>query len=370
MRLERLNIVNYRNISGAEMTLSKGINCFVGPNGAGKTNILDAIYYLSFCKSMTSLPDSMNLRHGEPFFVIQGIYENGSASKDEIYCGVKRGQKKQFKRNKKEYQRLTDHIGHIPLVIVSPADEDLINDSAETRRKYADSVISQCDHAYMEALISYNRLIVQRNTLLKHLAEQQSPDLMLLDVFDQQIAHYGTLISQRRRQFVEWLKPVVTSLYERIAGDNAADSVSIAYVTGLDRYDLYEGLREARQRDLALGYTSRGTHKDDIDFAMGGYPIKKVGSQGQRKSFVIALKLAQFQYLTKTMGQQPLLLLDDIFDKLDMSRGDNLISLVATSDFDQIFISDTDMSRLSHVLDKVGKESAIFEVRDGLTQQL
>lgn len=385
MQLERLSIINYRNIESAELELSPGISCMVGPNGAGKTNILDTIYYLSFCKSLTGLPDSLNIRHNEPFFVIQGTYNLSAApqsdgnaaanedtvptpqARDEIYCGVKRGQKKQFKRNKKEYQRLTDHIGLLPLVLMSPADEDLINESAEARRRYADSVISQSDHPYMEALMAYNRLITQRNTLLKHMADQPNADLTLLEVFDQQLAHYGTRISQRRRAFVEWLRPVVTELYGLISGmeTSGAEGVTMTYVTGLDRYDLYDGLRDSRQRDLALGYTSRGIHKDDIDFSMGGYPLKKVGSQGQRKSFVIALKLAQYRYLTETLGTRPILLLDDVFDKLDATRGDNLIGLVASGNFDQIVITDTDMARLQRVLDKADKAFSIFTVQNG-----
>ncbi len=385
MQLERLSIINYRNIESAELELSPGISCMVGPNGAGKTNILDTIYYLSFCKSLTGLPDSLNIRHNEPFFVIQGTYNLSTApqtdgnatanedtvptpqARDEIYCGVKRGQKKQFKRNKKEYQRLTDHIGLLPLVLMSPADEDLINESAEARRRYADSVISQSDHPYMEALMAYNRLITQRNTLLKHMADQPNADLTLLEVFDQQLAHYGTRISQRRRAFVEWLRPVVTELYGLISGmeTSGAEGVTMTYVTGLDRYDLYDGLRDSRQRDLALGYTSRGIHKDDIDFSMGGYPLKKVGSQGQRKSFVIALKLAQYRYLTETLGTRPILLLDDVFDKLDAARGDNLIGLMASGNFDQIVITDTDMARLQRVLDKADKAFSIFTVQNG-----
>lgn len=385
MQLERLSIINYRNIESAELELSPGISCMVGPNGAGKTNILDTIYYLSFCKSLTGLPDSLNIRHNEPFFVIQGTYNLSAApqsdgnatanedtvptpqARDEIYCGVKRGQKKQFKRNKKEYQRLTDHIGLLPLVLMSPADEDLINESAEARRRYADSVISQSDHPYMEALMAYNQLITQRNTLLKHMADQPNADLTLLEVFDQQLAHYGTRISQRRRAFVEWLRPVVTELYGLISGmeTSGTEGVTMTYVTGLDRYDLYDGLRDSRQRDLALGYTSRGIHKDDIDFSMGGYPLKKVGSQGQRKSFVIALKLAQYRYLTETLGTRPILLLDDVFDKLDAARGDNLIGLVASGNFDQIVITDTDMARLQRVLDKADKAFSIFTVQNG-----
>lgn len=362
MRLDKLSIVNYRNIGSADLALSAGVNCFVGVNGAGKTNILDAIYYLSFCKSLSGLADSVNIRHEEPFFVIQGSYET-RAGREDVYCGFKRGQKKQFKRNRKEYQRLADHIGLLPLVVVSPADEALISDSAEARRKYADSVISQCDKGYMESLMAYNRLLTQRNALLKQMAASERPDTGLLDVFDQQLAHHGNAISAKRRDFVEWLRPVVERLYAQIADGHEA--VGMTYATCTDRYDLYAGLAETRQRDLALGYTSRGVHKDDIDISMDGYQIKRVGSQGQRKSFVIALKLAQYHYLTERKETRPLLLLDDVFDKLDSTRGDRLIAMMASDDFGQTFITDTDMGRLKGVLGKVGKDYKIFTVANG-----
>lgn len=366
MRLNKLSIVNYRNIGTADLALSAGVNCFVGINGAGKTNILDAIYYLSFCKSLGGLADSMNVRHGEPFFVLQGSYDTRSGHED-IYCGFKPGQKKQFKRNKKEYQRLADHIGLLPLVVISPADESLISDSAEARRKYADSVISQCDKGYMESLMAYNRLLTQRNALLKQMAATERPDPGLLDVFDQQIARHGNVISAKRRDFVGWLRPVVESLYGRIADGHEA--VGMTYTSCTDRYDLYAGLVEARQRDLILGYTSRGVHKDDIDITMDGYQIKRVGSQGQRKSFVIALKLAQYHYLTERKETHPLLLLDDIFDKLDTSRGDKLIAMMASGDFGQTFITDTDMARLRNVLSRVGRDYKIFSVESGKVEE-
>lgn len=366
MTLDRLNIINYRNIAAADLTLSYGINCLVGPNGAGKTNVLDSIYYLSFCKSYFGLPDTVNLRHGEPFFVIQGHYDADGITTD-IHCGVKRGAKKQFKRDKKEYQRIADHIGLLPLVIISPADEDLIADGAEARRRYADSVISQCDKVYMDHLMAYNRIITQRNILLKQLADSPAPNVQLLDIYDQQLATHALAISSRRRQFVQWLEPVAANFYRQISAD--AESITMNYVTGLDRYELYQGLVDARQRDLALGYTSRGIHKDDIEFLMDEYPIKRVGSQGQRKCFVIALKLAQYKYLAEQKAQLPTLLLDDIFDKLDTRRGDNLISMLTTDNFGQTFISDTNIDRLRRVLDKTSKDFAIFNVADGAITQ-
>ncbi len=362
MHLQELHIVNFRNILQAELELSPGVNCFVGSNGAGKTNVLDAMHYLSFCKSYFGTTDSQNVNHDQPFFVIQGRYERNEAE-ELIYCAVKRGQKKQFRRNKKDYQRLSDHIGLLPLVIIEPMDELLISDGAEERRRYTDSVISQCDKQYLERLITYNKLLQQRNALLKQMQENPMADLSLLDVFDLQMAECGTFISQRRAAFVEWLRPVMSDFYNRLS--SSAEAVDMQYVTCLQRYDLYQGLRESRPRDFALGYTSRGIHKDDIDFSLTGYSMRRFGSQGQRKSFVIALKMAQYQYLAQHNDIQPILLLDDIFDKLDARRGENLISMLASDSFGQIFLTDTNRARLMAVLEKTRKDYRIFTVASG-----
>ncbi|MCQ2204657.1 MAG: DNA replication/repair protein RecF [Bacteroidales bacterium] len=362
MNLRNLHIINYRNISQADIEMSDGINCFVGDNGEGKTNLLDAIYYMSFCKSFYSTPDSQNIKHGEPFFVIQGEYERNGQT-ELIYCGVKAGQKKQFKRNKKDYSKLSEHIGLLPVVVIAPFDELLIADGAEERRKYADSVISQCDHNYLNMLMNYNKLIQQRNALLKQMQEQERHDFSLLDVIDMQLGNYGTAISASRTSFIEKLKPILQNYYMSIS--SGREVAEMNYISGLQRYDLYEGLIESRNRDLALGYTSRGIHRDDIEFKLDGYPIRTTGSQGQRKSFAIALKLAQFSYLTENIGFKPILLLDDVFDKLDSKRGDNLISLVASGEFDQIFITDTNRHRLEGILEKANKDYRIFNIANG-----
>ncbi|MCQ2265599.1 MAG: DNA replication/repair protein RecF [Bacteroidales bacterium] len=363
MILQELHILNYKNIREADLTFADKLNCFVGINGPGKTNLLDAIYYMSFCKSFFLTPDSQNIHHDEPFFVVQGGYVRNEIE-EQIYCGVKRGQKKQFKRNKKDYQRIADHIGLLPLVIIAPFDELLIADGSEERRKYMDSVISQCDKTYLDVLLKYNKLLQQRNALLKQMQDLENPDLSLLDVFDMQMAQLGSFISQKRADFVAELKPILADYYQKIS--SGREIVEMNYVTGLQRYDLYEGLKEARNRDIALGYTSRGIHKDDVEFTLDTYPIRRVGSQGQRKSFVIALKLSQFQYLTKLNGFKPILLLDDVFDKLDSVRGDNLISLVANDQFSQIFITDTNRERLMRVLGQIGKEYKMFNVDNGV----
>ncbi|MCQ2202745.1 MAG: DNA replication and repair protein RecF [Bacteroidales bacterium] len=369
MHLQKLHIINYRNIAQADIALCEGINCFVGKNGAGKTNILDTVYYLSFCKSYTSVADSLNILHEQPFMVIQGEYLINGVE-ETIYCGIKRGRKKQFKRNKTDYIRLTDHIGLLPLVIIAPADEELIADAAESRRKYMDYVISQSDPIYFDAIMRYAKTMQNRNQHLKALQEKieegMAVDYSLLDIFDEQMASIGQFISQKRRAFVEWLRPMVQQIYGAISSSQN-EAIDVSYLTGLDRYDLLSGLRESRQRDLVLGYTSRGIHKDDIIITSGGYPMKQVGSQGQRKSFVIALKLAQYRYLEHVTGQNPILLLDDVFDKLDGIRGDNLIRFVSSGLYGQIFISDTNKERLTRLRDSIENKSfKIFDVAEGV----
>lgn len=368
MYLQKLHIINYRNIAQADVELCPGINCFVGSNGAGKTNLLDTIYYLSFCKSYTNVADSLNILHDQPFMVIQGEYLIDDVE-ETIYCGIKRGRKKQFKRNKTDYVRLTDHIGLLPLVIVSPSDEELIADAAEARRKYMDYVISQSDIMYLDAIMRYAKTLQNRNQHLKDLQEKidngLAVDFSLLDILDEQLASIGHYISNKRRSFIEWLRPIVQQIYQSISSSQN-ENIDVAYFTGLDKYDLLNGLKESRNRDLILGYTSRGVHKDDIIITSNGYPMKQVGSQGQRKSFVIALKLAQYRYLEFITKKSPILLLDDVFDKLDNTRGDNLIHFVASESYGQIFISDTNKERLVRLQNKIdNKPFQIFDVSEG-----
>ncbi|MDO4461898.1 MAG: DNA replication and repair protein RecF [Bacteroidia bacterium] len=368
MFLQKLHIINYRNIAQADILLCEGINCFVGNNGAGKTNILDTIYYLSFCKSYTNVADGLNILHDQPFMVLQGEYLIDNIE-ETIYCGIKRGRKKQFKRNKTDYVRITDHIGLLPLVIIAPADDELITDSAEARRKYMDYVISQSDIMYLDAIMRYTKTLQNRNQHLKDLQEKienRIPvDFALLDILDEQLATIGHYISNKRRSFVEWLRPIVQHIYSSISSSKN-ENIDVEYFTGLDKYNLLEGLKESRNRDLILGYTSRGIHKDDITITYNGYPMKQVGSQGQRKSFVISLKLAQYRYLEHVTKKSPILLLDDIFDKLDDTRGDNLIRFVASESYGQIFISDTNKERLVRLRNNINnKPFKIFDVNNG-----
>ncbi len=366
MYLKHLNILNYKNVSQVELDFCDGINCFVGANGAGKTNLLDAVYYLSFCKSYFNSIDSQNISHDEDFFVIQGTFDRNE-SEEQIYVALKRNQKKQFKRNKKEYSRLSEHIGLLPLVMISPSDERLIVEGSDQRRKYIDSVVSQYNKAYLEKIIRYNRALVQRNTLLKKSVRLTDALDAQFDVWDEQMTLLGQKIFEERTGFMEQLVPVFREFYQHISGGN--EEVDILYNSHHQSADVLGRMRENRQRDLILGYSTKGVHKDDLQFQLNGRPVKKEGSQGQKKSFLIALKLAQYEFLSRYNGFGPILLLDDVFDKLDQERGNSLIKLVSQEKFRQIFITDTQQQRLTEIVEKTGKENRFFEVDNGVVQK-
>jgi len=364
MYLKNLSIINFKNILEADLVFSPGINCFLGKNGEGKTNLLDAIYYLSFCKSHSNPVDSQNIMHDADFFVLQAIYKENE-SQEEIYCGMKRKQKKVFKRNKKEYDRLSEHIGRIPLVLISPADEELIREGSEERRRFMDMVISQYDHAYMDALMSYNKTLQQRNALLKN---DTFRDESLWFMYEEMMTADATVVFQKRAAFIEEFKPVFESFYQKISGGK--EHIQLKYNSHLADGDLKDKLFNSRQRDEILGYTTVGIHKDDLLMELDGYPIKRVGSQGQNKSYLIALKLAQFDFLRKAGNATPILLLDDIFDKLDATRVERIINLVAGKEFGQIFITDTNRENPDHLLQRTGEQYRIFYVEHGKIESL
>ena len=361
MILKRISIVNYKNLEQAELDFSPKINCFIGQNGMGKTNLLDAVYYLSFCKSASNPIDSQVIRHDQEYFVIQGFYETEDGSTEEIYCGMKRRHKKQFKRNKKEYTRLADHIGFIPLILISPADSDLISGGSEERRRFMDVVISQYDKSYLDALMRYNRALAQRNTLLK---QETEPDGELMDVWEEMMATAGELIYEKRTQFIEAFIPTFQSFYSYISQNG--EPVGLTYLSQLQTHNLAQSLHDNRMRDRIVGYSLVGVHKDDLEMKLDGYPMKREGSQGQNKTFLIALKLAQFDFLKKTgSNTTPLLLLDDIFDKLDTQRVEQIVKLVAGDSFGQIFITDTNRKHLDKILQKTEQDYKLFEINHG-----
>lgn len=361
MILKRISILNYKNIREAELKFADKLNCFIGHNGVGKTNLLDAVYYLSFCKSSTNPIDSQIICHGEEFFVIQGFYEQDDMTPEEIYCGMKRGRKKQFKRNKKEYPRLADHIGFIPLVIVSPADSELIAGGSEERRRFMDVVISQYDRTYLDALVRYNKALQQRNALLK---AEEEPDPELLSVWEEMMADTGEYIFTRREAFICEFIPTFQRFYSFISQNN--ESVSLSYISHAQRGPLLETIRQSRAKDRIVGYSLHGVHKDELEMKLGEFPIKREGSQGQNKTYLIALKLAQFDFLRRTGSQTtPLLLLDDIFDKLDAARVEQIVKLVSGDNFGQIFITDTNRDHLDSILHTIDQPYSLFEVENG-----
>lgn len=361
MWLKRISILNYKNLEQVEQTFSPKLNCIVGRNGMGKTNLLDAVYYLSFCKSATNPADSQNILHGQDFFVIQGWYDGAAGDTDEVYCGLKRRQKKVFRRNRKDYTRLSDHIGLIPLVMVSPADAWLIAGGSEERRRFMDVVIAQSDRTYLDALIRYNQALQQRNALLKG---EALPDDEVMGVWEEMMAAAGETVYRCRKAFIDGFVPVFRSFYACISQDS--EEVSLEYVSHAQGGDLAGQLREARHRDRLLGYSTRGVHKDDLVMQLGGFPVKKEGSQGQNKTFLIALKLAQFDFLKRSgRGETPIVLLDDIFDKLDAGRVEQIVKLVSDDNFGQIFITDTNREHLDRMLEKLEGDYCLLEVERG-----
>ena len=363
--LKRISILNYKNLEQVELSFSPKLNCFFGQNGMGKTNLLDAVYFLSFCKSAGNPIDSQNICHDADFFVIQGFYEAADGTPEEIYCGMKRRQKKQFKRNKKEYTRLSDHIGFLPLVMVSPADSELIAGGSDERRRFMDVVISQYDKEYLDALIRYNKALVQRNTLLK--SEQPVEEELFL-VWEEMMAQAGEVVFRKREAFIREFIPIFQSFYSFISQDR--EKVGLSYDSHARDASLLEVLKESRARDQIMGYSLRGVHKDELNMLLGDFPIKREGSQGQNKTYLVALKLAQFDFLKRTGTTVPLLLLDDIFDKLDASRVEQIIKLVAGDSFGQIFITDTNREHLDRILHKVGSDYKMFRVEQGTVAEM
>jgi DNA replication and repair protein RecF len=378
MILRKLSILNYKNIREATLELSPKMNCFIGRNGMGKTNVLDAVYYLSFCRSASNPIDSQVIRHEESFCMIEGEYvyemkkENGETENDivlNISCGMKRGVKKHFKRNKKEYKRLSEHIGLIPLVVVSPSDTFLIEGGSEERRRLMDMVISQYDRSYIDLLSRYNNALAQRNTLLKmegasELSASEPYDPLLMQLWEEQMAEAGEGIYRKRMDFVNELVPLFQEYYLSISGGR--ERVGLDYLSHCQRGPLLEVIQRDRLKDRAVGYSLHGVHRDDLLFTLDGHPMKREGSQGQNKTYVIALKLAQFDFLKRTASQTtPLLLLDDIFDKLDADRVEQIVRLVSGDSFGQIFITDTNRDHLDQILSNTALDYRIFHVENG-----
>ena len=360
MILKKLTILNYRNIATAELTFSPKINCFVGHNGEGKTNVLDAIHFLSLTKSTANSIDSMNIRHGEELMMVQGIYDlNGT--EEEISIGLKIHQKKHVKRNKKEYKRMAEHIGLLPLIIASPNDSNIISGGSEERRRLMDIVISQYDPEYLTALSAYNKALQQRNALLK---AEEEPQPEILSLFEEMMAENGERIYQKRNAFIEEFTPVFQHFYQLISNGN--EKIGLCYTSHCQRGPLLAIIQRDRTKDRIMGYSLHGIHKDELEMTLNGFPIKREGSQGQNKTYMLALKLAQFDFLKRTGSKTtPLLLLDDIFDKMDAQRVEQIVDIVSSDAFGQIFITDTNREHLDKILERSQGNYKIFHVEGG-----
>ena len=359
MNLNTLSLINYKNFESQVFDFDTKINCFVGANGIGKTNALDAIYHLAFGKSYFNPIAIQNINHNAEFFVVDGNFTKNDRS-EKIIVSLKRGQKKMIKRNGKAYEKFSEHIGFIPLVIISPADRDLIIEGSDTRRKFIDSVISQSDKNYLTALISYNKVLGQRNALLKYFALNNTFNADTLSIYNEQLHTYGTEIFKKRDIFLKTFIPIFKERYQAIS--QSKEVIDLKYKSDLFNGELKDLLNKNINKDKALQYTSVGTHKDDMLFLIDDFPIKKFGSQGQQKSFLIALKLAQFDFIKQQSGVSPILLLDNIFDKLDENRVAQIISLVDDEHFGQIFISDTHAERTENVIKQIHQSYKIFKL--------
>ena len=367
MHLKSIHLINFKNYEEAEIALSSNVNCFVGMNGSGKTNILDAVHYLSLCKSYMNVLDRQNIRFDQQFFAIQGIWDK-EEQEIAIHCAVKAGAKKVFKRNKKEYEKLADHIGQFPAVMISPYDRDLISEGSELRRKWMDGIISQFDRHYLDDIQKYGKILDQRNALLKNMYEQRLFDRESIEVWNDQMSRIGTAIHQKRKQFLEEFIPVFQERYNYIGLEE--EEVQLEYRSQLNEMSFDDLLKAFDKKDAITHYSNGGTHKDDLLFTIKGHPIKKFGSQGQQKSFIIALRLAQYDWLKKQLNVNPVLLLDDIFDKLDQIRVKKLLNLVSNNYFGQVLVTDTDEERLRDIFQTGDFESKMFSVDQGVVSEL
>ena len=363
MYLKELSLLNFKNYTEATLTFDAGVNAFTGNNGAGKTNLLDAIHYLSLCKSYFNPIDSQQIKTDTDFFIINGCFDKDN-KKETIACAVKRNQKKQFKRNKKDYQRLADHIGLFPLVMISPYDVSIMMEGSEERRKFIDNAISQTDGHYLDELITYNKTLLNRNALLRAIASTGRYDATLLEIYNDQLVYSGNKIFDKRKIFMESFTDIFNRHYQYISDD--AEQVALVYDSALLTADFESLLKKSVEKDRILERTTQGVHKDDLHFTVHNMPMKKFGSQGQQKSFLIALKLAQYSFLLAHKKIKPLLLLDDIFDKLDEERTRKLMQMISNHDFGQVFITDTHYERIKEIFALLKVDIKIFKVEKGI----
>jgi len=367
MHLKHIELTNFKNYESVALDFSPHFNCFVGNNGVGKTNILDAIHYLSLTKSFFNNSDTLSIRHGEDYFIMKGEFEKEGET-DELHCAFQKQKQKVFKRNGKEYQKLSDHVGQYPVVMVSPADSALITEGGEERRRFLNMIISQYDPSYLDAHVRYNKILMQRNKVLRESTGRYDTG-SLLGLYDEQMIPLAELIYTARKELTENLRPLFSDYYARIS--RSAESVSIWYRSHLSEPDYRTLLSASRERDMELQYTTCGIHRDDLVFEINGHSARTTGSQGQQKSFLVALKLAKFGYISRRNGFPPVLLLDDIFDKFDETRVEEIINLVGSDDFGQVFITDTHKERIHRILDNTGVDFRLYRIgRNGIEEEI
>ncbi len=362
MHLESLTLLNFKNYESVEIQLHRRVNGIYGDNGQGKTNLLDAVYYLSFCKSFFNPIDIQNIKSEEEFFLIQGFFADDE-QKFMLHCGVKKGFSKVFKKNDKEYERLADHIGTVPLVMMSPADTDLIHEGSEFRRKFVDGIIAQFDRKYLEVLQQYQRILKQRNAVLKHFFENRRFDGDMLLIYNEQLAEYGNQVFEKRKEFLKSFEPLF-EYYLNLLTDGS-DKAELVYESQLSDNAWLEGFEQSLGKDRAIQFTTFGIHKDDLLFKLNSHPLKKFGSQGQQKTFVLALKLAQYHSIREKLGKNPILLLDDVFDKIDDKRVNRLLALINGDEFGQTFITDTEKDRLASILNRINGDYQLIGIQNG-----
>jgi DNA replication and repair protein RecF len=362
MRLENISLINFKNYSELNLKFSPQVNCFVGENGSGKTNLLDAIYYISLSKSAFNSIDQQNIKHGAPYFMIKGDFYKKD-KKFEIQCIQKAGQKKILKNNKAIYEKLSEHIGKFPLVMIAPDDTDLIRESGDSRRRFLDSIISQLDANYLNNLIRYNHFLKQRNSLLKQFSVKNYIDHDLLEPYDKNLIHIGNELFEVRKIFITQFLPIFSAHYLNLS--EGKETTSIAYQSQLEDENFEKNFLYARKKDVLLQRTTHGIHKDDLNFEIEGFPLKKYGSQGQHKSFLIALKLAHYDIIKKEKSFHPLLLLDDIFDKLDDQRISKLLDMVSGGRFGQLFVTDARPGRTIDIFSRLQSEVKLFKISNG-----
>ena len=363
MHIHQIKLTQFKNYDTADFVFSKRLNCFVGQNGMGKTNLLDSIYYLCMCKSHRGVNDRNVVQHGTDFFRVEGFFSNNKNSKDKIVAKVQPGKKKVFEKNDVEYQKLSEHIGLLPVVIIVPDDTSMATEGSEERRRFLDNTLSQLDNSYLKNLITYNKVLKQRNSALKKFAETRSFNPDLLDTYDSQLLEPARIISKKRKEFIEQFKPVFKEFYQIIC--NGKEKVRCDYRSNIEANNFKELLEASRDKDRILTRTTCGIHKDDLTFRIEGHLLRKFGSQGQLKSFVLALKLAQYDFLKKNHSANPILLLDDIFDKLDEVRVQQLIQLILEKNFGQVFITDTHENRVEEIIKNFETDYKKFYIENG-----